>query len=300
MLVAKFTTRGRSSASRVDSATRQLTSASIFGSLSLLLLAALPACQPTLNAGDLVCPTDPDAGPAPTNTDPIKVGWSTGFENQFCDYTQTAGFCYSDPLDPQATFKIATEPHYVHSGRYAAAFTVNGATESGSQTRCVRSGVLPQAAYYSAWYLLPNPVVVSGNWNLFYFQGGADLSSLHMLWNVTLVNGANGAPKLIAYSPLGGNQGYPTKATVQVPIDQWFFIEFFLERAADATGKVALYLDGQPLFEKDNVITDDASSSPAGRWYVGNLAGKHSLDPPDSTLYVDDIAISATRLSASH
>ena len=114
------------------------------------------------------------------------------------------------------------------------------------------------------------------------------MSALHNLWNVTLVNGSNGDPELIAYSPLNGQ--YPLNPTTPIPIGSWFHIEFFLKRAADATGEVALYQDGALLFDVTNLITDDSSF---GQWYVGNLADH--LAPPDSTLYVDDVSISATR-----
>ncbi|HEX6242688.1 MAG TPA: heparin lyase I family protein, partial [Polyangiales bacterium] len=77
---------------------------------------------------------------------------------------------------------------------------------------------------------------------------------------------------------------------VPVPINTWFQLEFHLKRAADASGEVALYQDGQRLIEEKNLITDDSSW---GQWYVGNFAT--ALTPADFTLYVDDVTISATR-----
>jgi hypothetical protein len=61
-----------------------------------------------------------------------------------------------------------------------------------------------------------------------------------------------------------------------------------LKRAADATGEVALYQDGELLIQATDLITDDSSW---GQWYVGNLA--QGLTPPDSTLYVDDVTLRA-------
>jgi len=60
--------------------------------------------------------------------------------------------------------------------------------------------------------------------------------------------------------------------------------------AADATGAVALYQDGEELLEVTNLITDDSTW---GQWYVGNLAT--GLRPADSKLYVDDVTIRSTR-----
>jgi hypothetical protein len=71
-----------------------------------------------------------------------------------------------------------------------------------------------------------------------------------------------------------------------IPIAAWFHIQFYLKRASDATGEVALYQDGQQLLDLQNLITDDSSY---GQWYVGNIVS--ALTPPDSTVYVDDVTI---------
>jgi hypothetical protein len=65
----------------------------------------------------------------------------------------------------------------------------------------------------------------------------------------------------------------------------------FLKQARDATGEVIVYQDGAAIFRLTNVITDN--SSVWSQMYVGNLAD--NLDPPESTLYVDDMSISAMR-----
>jgi hypothetical protein len=67
-------------------------------------------------------------------------------------------------------------------------------------------------------------------------------------------------------------------------------VELYLARARDNTGEVAVYQDGERIIEAQNVRTDD---SDWGQWYVGNLAS--GLTPSDSTLYVDDITLDATR-----
>ena len=66
-------------------------------------------------------------------------------------------------------------------------------------------------------------------------------------------------------------------------------MQFYLVRAADPTGEVALYQDGELLLDQTNILTDDSS---VGQWYVGNLAT--GLTPSESTLYVDDVSIRAT------
>jgi hypothetical protein len=241
-------------------------------------------CQQDLNVGEWMCASnDADAAPADTSN-PIAVPWSTGFEAQFCDYTALAGFCYAEPL---ASYTIVTSP--VHSGRSAAAFRVEAGNSRGHQTRCVRQGSLPTAAYYGAWYFVPELVTNSDLWNLIHFEGNDGSGPHHGLWDISLVNGTGGALEVVVYDFLNGRVRRPATPK-PIPIGSWFHLELYLKRAADATGEVALYQDGQQLVRAENIVTDDSSW---GQWYVGNLAS--ALTPSDSTLYVDDVTIRATR-----
>lgn len=250
--------------------------------LALAAVCALGACQPDLNVGEWQCSPGADAKVRDL-TEPIASPWSTGFEDQFCDYTQLAGFCYAAP---SASYTTVTSP--VHSGRFAAAFKVTGDEPDGHQTRCVRQGVLPTAAYYGAWYFVPERAENAELWNLVHFQGG-DPSSQHGLWDISLVNGTDGELEVVVFDFLNSMARSPETPT-PIPIGAWFHMEFYLKRAADATGEFALYQDGALLMEATNLITDDSNW---GQWYVGNLA--IGLQPPGSTLYVDDITIRSTR-----
>ena len=249
---------------------------------ALATASTLAACQPDLNVGEWQCDPGADAT-APEVTAPIELPWSTGFEDQFCGYTELSGFCYASP---NASYTTVTSP--VHSGRFAAAFKVDAADPEGYQTRCVRQGQLPTAAYYGAWYFVPERATASGLWNLVHFQGG-DASRQHGLWDISLVNGSSGELEAVVFDFLNGMVRSPQTPT-PIPIGQWFHLELYLRRAADATGEVALYQDGELLFEASDLITDDSSF---GQWYVGNLAD--GLTPADSTLYVDDVTIRTTR-----
>lgn len=242
------------------------------------------ACEPQLTVGEWQCAND--AGPAPAPTAPIAVPWSTSFEDRFCDYEALGGFCYGDR---NARFEIVTEP--VHSGRRAAAFRLNTKDPDAQQARCVRRGELPRAAYYGAWYFVPESHVTGGAlWNLLHFRGGTgDEAAYHHLLDVTLVDGDNGGLELVVYSSVAART-YRAESPVPVPIGKWFEIQLYLRRAADATGAVALYQDGKLLIDVSEVVTDDSTRA---QWYVGNLA--YGLNPTESTLYVDDVSISASR-----
>ena len=131
-----------------------------------VLASSLAACSPELTVGTWTCP-NPETTAMASETDPVAVPWSTSFEDQFCDYTQLAGFCYAED---NASYTTVTSP--VHSGQFAAAFSVVAGDTNGHQTRCVRQGLLPAAAYYGAWYFIPASATNTALWNLIHFQGG--------------------------------------------------------------------------------------------------------------------------------
>jgi hypothetical protein len=231
-----------------------------------------------------MCPGDDGATVVRDADASFVVPWASSFENQFCDYTPPAGFCYGDP---RASYRTVTSP--VHSGAYAAAFSVNSADVGALQTRCVRQGTLPHAAYYGAWYFIPAAVTKINLWNLIHFRT-TEPRMEQGLWDISLENGPDGALELFVFDFLNHTLRRPANH-VPVPIGSWFHIQFYLVRAADPTGEVALYKDGELLFAQTNILTDDSS---AGQWYVGNLANQNGVTPPESTLYVDDVSIRAT------
>lgn len=274
---------------------------------SILAVSGLSAlgCEPKLELGVWSCPWSADIGAGGATSDdamddssimrpnpaaPVELPWSTGFENGFCDYPRVGGFCYGD--GEEAEFSIVTSP--VRSGKHAAAFRVRapGGTRSQDRdARCVRQGVFPRDAYYSAWYFIPEASANRGVWNLFHFQGGEGPGPMELdgLWDVSIARSAGGELRLFLL------HYFPTPTTIDagfppIPIGKWFKIEVHFRRASDATGELAVYQDDERIVRLTDVVTDDTHW---GQWYVGNLA--NSLMPPDSTVYVDDVMIRATR-----
>jgi hypothetical protein len=222
------------------------------------------------------------ADAADSGLSPLAVPWSTGFEGEPDDswIPGDPGACYSTA---GASFQVVTSP--VHSGQHAAAFTVDTAVASPSQTRCLKQGVLPTAARYGAWYYLPAQVTSTGNWNLLHFQGAdvADGTAAHGLWDVSLANASDGAIHAVVYDFLRARL---LQTSASVPVGAWFQLEVFLRRAAGSTGEFTLSVDGQVALDLTGITTDD---SLWGQWFVGNYAT--ALSPPSSTLYVDDVTI---------
>lgn len=240
-------------------------------------------CESDVVAGDWPCASAPldeaggAGGEAPATTVPIGVPWSTSFEDAFCGYSAARGFCYGSTGTAYESSRVKA-----HSGRRAAAFRVS--TENGEEeTRCVREGILPDEAYYGAWFYVP-AAIVTANWNLMHFQGFRN-DRLYGLWDVSLRNTDDGELYLYVYDFIR-RRAHRRPVPVRVMPESWFRVVFYLRRAADATGEIALFQDGQELLRVGGIVTDDSSW---GQWYVGSFAG--SVTPPDVTVYVDDVTI---------
>lgn len=229
-------------------------------------------------SADAVVNEDVDASP------PITPDWSTGFENRFCDYRLPGGYCYPDTA---GSFEIVTSQH--HLGQHAAAFNVTSDDTIAYQARCVRQGALPTAAYYAAWYYIPTLATVTGKWNLFHFNGGVDWDHIDGLLDVSLIN-AKGGLQLAVYGPPNYAKIGNTSAAPTIPIGNWFKIQLYVEHTTGNRGNVSLYQDNQPIFDAPNVVIGDWI---LGQWYVGNWAS--GLVPAASTVYVDDVSISANQ-----
>jgi hypothetical protein len=245
------------------------------------------ACEPTVIIGS--CPEasavgSGEAGATGVSTDggAVTVPWSTGFEDGLCGYYSAQGYCYARH---DASLKIVSSP--VHSGKFAAAFTVNGdaTTADRSQARCVRQGAMPKSAYYGAWYFIPELQISDGNWNLFHFLGGVSEADSHALWDISLANDGDGGLKLSVFNFLTGT--HPgTSGVPSIPINSWFHVGIQILRSAQPNGAITVYQNGAVALQLSDLITDDTDW---GQWYVGNYARK--LVPSLSTVYVDDVTI---------
>jgi hypothetical protein len=241
------------------------------------------ACDPTVVIGARACGAA-DAGAAP-DPDASIVSWTTGFEDGFCDFAPPTGFCLATG---GGSYSVVTSP--VHSGRYAAAFTVQGIPDAGgSQSRCVVQGVFPSAAYYGAWYYVSGGGLNFGNWNLFHYQGGVQGQPLQYLWDVSLANAGGAGPLDTFVRDFLTSQTYDSNAP-SIPLDRWFHLEVYFKRAKDATGEITLWQDSAQAVHVTGLLTDPTDW---GQWYVGNLA--NNTLPPTQTVYVDDVTISLTQ-----
>ncbi len=256
-----------------------------------VLAPAVGSCEPDLDIGAWRCADaplflPPDGSPVPAGRDTVvELEWTSGFEDGFCGFSNVRGFCYGAS---GASRRIVEAP--AHSGRRAAAFTVNSDDElRAEQTRCVREGLLPKDAYYRAYFFIPSGTTNNGNWNLMHFRTAGEDGALDGRWDVSLVTTEQGtlAPWLRDY--VGGSV-IPPSEDYEVPVDRWFSLAIRLRRDSTEAGVAALYLDDELVVERTDIVTDVESTW--GQWYVGNLAT--DISPSESTIYLDDVSISAS------
>jgi Polysaccharide lyase len=257
--------------------------------LGIAAVLALCGCsEPTLLVGELGCGEN-EGGASSSADEPsdddglLDAPWQTSFEDGFCGYRRDAGFCYSNP---GAGYRLVTSP--VRTGPFAAAFDLDMDTSNFQhQARCVREGTLPDAAVYGAWFFIPSGASDPDNWNLVHFRGGepGQRGPTAGTWDVTVGQSRTGELALYVADLRLGTR-YVQQNPVALPTDRWFHLELYLKRAADPTGEVALFQDGEELIRVTEVVTDVNTLT---QWYVGNYA--LSLFPSQSTLYVDDVSI---------
>jgi len=168
---------------------------------------------------------------------------------------------------------------------------VNSAIDGGSEARCAVQGAFPDAAYYSAYYFIPEPTQnpqtppPAGVWNLFHFQDPPP--STDYMWDLSLLTRSDGGPLQAVIYDFQSHLS-SSDSTYFIPVGQWFHLEVYFKRAADNSGVLRLWIDGNLQPDLTGMPTDDTTANPR-QWLVGNWA--NGLIPPVSTIYVDDVAI---------
>ncbi len=195
------------------------------------------------------------------------------------------------------TIEVSSEqPH--PGSNFAAKLTVTGTANNttGIGASLVRNGSLPNEAYYSAWYYLPQSVSVGRYWVIMKFRFRAvpdDATTVGELFDVNLTSPSSGVMSLRLYDHRNGDQPLKVAGKVSSPrvaVNAWFQLEALYRAANDSTGQLTLWLDGQKILELPG------PTGPSGwvAWDVVSVAS--DLTPEPAILYVDDCAISKTRI----
>ena len=230
--------------------------------------------------------------------------WTSRFEvggNSFPEWTPVPfGFGSASPVptpnEPNMPNTVEVSSEQGHHSNFAAKLTVSGTADNtaGIGASLVQNGGLPDEAYYSAWYYLPQSVSVGYYWVIMKFRFRSvpdDPNTAGELFDVNLTNPSSGVMSLRLYDhQTPPNQPQPKVSPKSVSVNAWFQLEAFYRAASDNTGQLTLWLDGEQILDLPG------PTGPAGwvAWDVVSVG--YNLTPEPAVLYVDDCAISRTRI----
>jgi hypothetical protein len=181
-----------------------------------------------------------------------------------------------------------------HTGNWGVEMTIRTPNSPTSGTRLFRwreSQNYPKL-YYSVWYYFPQRYTVTNWWNVFQWKSKRPFQ-VDPFFILNVGNRPDGSMYFYLYD---WQRRIAYKQSVKnIPISRWFQVEAYYECAGDRTGRVTFWQDGAMLFYVPNVQTryEDGDC----QWSVDNYSD--SLQPAQSTIYVDDAAISTTRIGSS-
>jgi len=221
------------------------------------------------------------------------VLWTGLFEaNNFDEWiADGAGMAQAFPAPP-ALNEISSER--VHHGSYAARLTIDappgGARASAALTRW--GDPLPAEGYYSVWYWLPRSITVEGYWVIFKFRQ-QDQATMDELYDLDLINLPTGEMSVQLYDHRRGVIDLDVPDPV-VPVGQWFQVEAFYRNTQDDTGRLTFWLDGRQIVD---ITNQPMAPTPWIEWTACSIG--QELTPSMAVLYVDDAAVSRTRVGPS-
>ncbi len=269
---------GRVAERRVEGARPRRLPAACLGPLALAAMAAgASACDHRVDLGAI-------------GDGAASMLWTATFEHGDLSEWEAdgEGSTYSEniTLDPSATTVVA------HTGKYAGMITLSPSASMTSTNYLFRNQPSPPAAYYSAWFYVPSTIKVSAWLSLTHFRESQtdDGNNLSALWDVNLYPlpfGGLGAQLYDYVNHVNWVQPNP----VPFPVDGWVQLEVFLAKSTGPAGRIAVWQNGTLIFDRPGATVQNDWI----QWDAGG-ASDPNLTPSPATLYIDDAAISTTRL----
>ncbi len=193
---------------------------------------------------------------------------------------------------PDTSLAVSTD--YAHSGRYSVKLA-NAAVSAAEEVRLWRNDQFPQAAFYSAWFYLPRGYQTANDWTIMQLRNPvpSDPSTISLLLDVDLRSLPGGDLILSVYDhrPEYLRAATPDPA-VPVPLESWFQVQVFFDDSAGGDGRFTLWMNDQLLYDLQRPF------NVPGTVYFSVCNVGYALSPSDSAIYVDDAAISLTRVGA--
>lgn len=191
------------------------------------------------------------------------------------------------------TGRIRVTEAFSRSGRHSLALTIRNANGERQAARIFRWHEGLKSGYYSAWYYFPRRFEPELWWNVFQFKTHDRKGVSQPTWSLNVGNLRNGEMTFYLYSSLQ-DRTYDrplTSTPLAIPVGQWVHVEAFYKRATDGTGQIAVWQNGTKIYDISGVRTALTDYSD---WSLNNYTD--NIRPSTATIYVDDAAISKSRL----
>lgn len=212
-----------------------------------------------------------------------------------------------------------------HSGIYSAEATIRNAIRGQNGARAVRlmrwtdrpfdngGKQFPRLAYYSTWMYFPatyNPNKYppwdpgdGGWWNVFQFKADDAAGNSQPMWSLNVRHDdATQQMFFYLYSPVNQPKKYRSNPR-PIPVGRWFHVEALYLASANKTGRIAVWQNGQLLFNVPGVVTALMRGAQGERavWGIGNYTDHVNgpLGEGTAILYFDDAIVSRVRISAN-
>lgn len=250
--------------------------------------------QPTPTVAELFIPTSTPNQP-PAAPEPAGIVWEANHE----DGTISAWQAHGDFLRQGKTGAYFMENGLAHSGNYSVGLSIDtdGKSSSGDHAAYLFYwDQLPgDAYYYSAWYYIPGGTHPQDWWNIWQwkstYNGNTDSSVPMYILDMTENNAGQLALRLI-YRPDIKDKVLYRQDNMTVPTDQWVQIEAYYKKGTSNNGQVIVWQDGVEIFNLSGVQTTEKDNTVY--WSLNNYTDR--IEPHNTTIYVDDAAISTERL----
>lgn len=233
--------------------------------------------------------------PADLGQDPNFIWWTDHETGDLTDWDQ-GGSHWTYPSN-EADLEVVTLPNPTRSGKYSLMSRVNSqAVGTQAAAQALRTGGLPQEAYYSAWYYLPAPITKTTYWAFFQYRSRTDPtddSTALNVWDLEVLVHDNGAMYLSLYVHAFDSVQVTrwNVTTPSIPVGQWFQVEAFLRATNDSTGQITIWLNGTLIF---NPLPQPTMPSSYIEWVVGGAT--ETINPDPTVVFIDDAAVTKQQL----
>lgn len=148
--------------------------------------------------------------------------------------------------------------------------------------------------YYKVWYYFPQNYTLVGDaswrfWNVFSWKSRTSTQN-ESFYHLNVYNRADTGRMYLALSNWQTGTSpdrLPGTETIDVPLNQWFYIDAFYKSSETATGQVKVWQDGTLLWDVQNVQTKYVGGTT--EWSVNNYTS--GLDTQPAFFFVDNAEI---------